>query len=231
MEYELKREIRSILRERRMLKSSIHRLSSQVDSDGATTLLSNRTTNDMQRGAKRRNRDSLQEELPEEKEKRPKREVAPEHIDGQKRILRAGLLGHLQRARDSLAKEREKESVQKQHEKDRVIETKLEQQQQATIKALDEELKEKLASQKERMQTLNTKLTEKNNEYVKLQLTRHYENMGNFIATKTQPTIFWVPRNFNPELEALRDITKQFITQKVAAITATDYFEKNLQIN
>ncbi|KAK1441827.1 hypothetical protein BgAZ_501590 [Babesia gibsoni] len=229
----LTREIRAILRERRSLKSSIRRLSNQIDSDGATTLLSTRGVGDALNGQKWRAKRQMSMDVePEvEPEKRPKLGVPVDNVEGHRRILRAGLLGHLQRARDSLVKERERESTQKQIEKERVVESRLEKQEQEKIKTLSEELQAELASKKQSMELLETKLTQKNNEYVKMQLTRHYQCMGNFIATKTQPTVFWVPRNFNPDLEALRDSTKQFIEQKLAAIAATDYFSKDVDIN
>lgn len=57
----------------------------------------------------------------------------------------------------------------------------------------------------------------------KYTLSRYYKYMCNFIATTTQPTIFWVPRNFNPKLEQLRENTREFIAQKLQLIANTDY--------
>ncbi|KAK1939683.1 hypothetical protein X943_002298 [Babesia divergens] len=187
-------------------------------------------------------------------EKRPKPETPAENLDNQKRILRTGLLGHLQRARDALVKEREKESVCyavaivmflqtiKHMEKEQIVASKLEKMEQERLKTISDEFRSQLNSSEERLRTVESTLTEKNNAIMvssvqlkiiwiqKIQLTRHYEYMGNFIATKTQPTIFWVPRNFNADLETLRGATKHFITQKVAAIASSDYFSTDINI-
>lgn len=127
-------------------------------------------------------------------------------------------------------------------EKEQIVASKLEKMEQERLKTISDEFRSQLNSSEERLRTVESTLTQKNNAIMvssvqlkiiwaqKIQLTRHYEYMGNFIATKTQPTIFWVPRNFNADLETLRDATKHFINQKVAAIASTDYFSTDINI-
>ncbi|CDR97684.1 hypothetical protein, conserved [Babesia bigemina] len=188
-------------------------------------------------------------EVDAETEKRPKLESAEEHVAGHKRILRTSILGHLQRAKDALAKEREKESVSvfsgstmraqtiKHMEKEQLVASKLADQERTKLEQLSHELRAQMAASEEQLRAVESELNVKCNELMvsvhvstakraqKTSLTQHYEHMANFIATQAQPTIFWAPRNFNPELESLRGRTQQFISEKVAAIASTEYFK------
>ncbi|ORM40524.1 uncharacterized protein BXIN_1959 [Babesia sp. Xinjiang] len=231
----LQRDIRSLLQERNSLKASIRRISAQIDSDAPSTLLSIKSAAESSPNGKRKFKDSMEVDV-EEPEKRPKLGSAVEHVEAQRRLVRSSLLGYLQRAKDALTKEQEKENVIKHQEKEQLIASKLADQEREKLEKISAELRNKLLAEEERLRVVESNLSEKHNELVvvvwchldnnimqKSSLTRHYEYMSNFIATKTQPTIFWLPRNFNTELESLRECTRQFIAQKVAAIASTDY--------
>ncbi|GBE62245.1 nuclear factor NF2, putative [Babesia ovata] len=243
----LQSEIRALLRKRRDLKSTIRRISSQVDSDAPVTLLSTKASSEATNEGKRKLQEKM--EVDEETEKRPKLESTEEHVAGHKRILRTSILAHLQRAKDALFKEREKESVSLLHvssisaqtikhiEKEQHVASKLAEQERTKLEELSHELREQLGASEEQLRGVEAELSVKNNELMvgvnmstpkcaqKASLTQHYGHMSNFIATKTQPSIFWVPRNFNPELESLRGCTQQFVAEKVASIASTDYFK------
>ncbi|GFE53851.1 nuclear factor NF2, putative [Babesia ovis] len=235
----IQREIRSLLKERYSLKSSIRRISAQIGSgkvlrgsnivspDAPVTLLSTKSTLESGGTQKRKMHDAMDEDVTEEPEKRPKLTPGVEQVEAQRRIMRSSLLGHLQRARDALSKEQEMENTMKQREKEQMIASKLAEQEREKLENISAELRTNLASNEERLRAVETELAEKNNTLMKSALKRHYDYMSNFIATKTQPTIFWVPRNFNSELESLRECTRQFIEQKVAAIASTNYYSND----
>ncbi|EKX74385.1 conserved hypothetical protein [Theileria equi strain WA] len=223
---QLQDEIRSLVHERNSLNNLIKRLKSQIDgnNDGILNgLLSTKASIDTSLEGKRK----LTEDDPsttDEVEKRPKVEEDNATVDRHKRMMKIGLWGHLQKAKDALAKEKNDQNVIKHIEKGKMIETKLEERQKEQLNNLTKDIEEKIKQHEEKLVQIESSLSEKQTLLMRLKLKQHYETMGNFIATTTQPTIFWVPRKFNENLESLRNSTREFINKKLEIIANTDYY-------
>ncbi|KAK2198155.1 Pinin-SDK-MemA protein [Babesia duncani] len=213
------------MNEQRQIKRSIRRLEKEnqnINEGEANTLLSTRVTNDPAVAGKRKLRpDAIDVNF--EPEKRPKMENDVPTVDRNKRMLKVGILGHLVRARDALKKEQDQQNTIKHMEKDKMISLKLEEREKEQISLIQKDAKEQLAKEQESLKKIDESLLEKQTQLMKHKLKSHYTHMQNFIATKTQPTIFWAPRNYNPQLESLRNTTQEFIAQKLKAIEATNY--------
>ncbi|XP_953577.1 uncharacterized protein TA09650 [Theileria annulata] len=103
--------------------------------------------------------------------------------------------------------------------------TKLEEKQKEQSTLLQKDIQEQYDINKNKLEILNKELLEKQTQLMRMKLKEHYESMGNFIATSTQPTIFWIPFKFNHHLNTLRNTTKNFINKKIELILNTNYYD------
>ncbi|UKJ88510.1 hypothetical protein MACJ_000954 [Theileria orientalis] len=221
----LQNEIRSLVQERKSLNLLLKRLSNQMSNfneGDSNVLLSSKVLTQFSMESRRKPKDS--EDFKDyEPEKRPRVEEDTETVHRHKRLMKVGLFGYLQKAKDALVKEKDDESAVKHLEKEKLIDNKLEERQKKQFSILAKDIEEQYNTSKQKLEALELNLSEKRTQLMRIKLKDHYENMKNFIATSTQPTIFWVPRRFNDHLESLRASTRSFVSKKIEIIDSTDY--------
>ncbi|EDO08368.1 pinin/SDK/memA/ protein conserved region family protein [Babesia bovis T2Bo] len=134
------------------------------------------------------------------------------------RFLRATLLGHLQKAQRDLASERDNPETQRRMAALEHVDAKVANQERQRMEAVMEEMNQKLTDTKNLLSTVEEELSQKQSQLMGSVLTNHYSHMAKFIATKTQPTLWWMPGKESEALEPLRRSTSQFVGHKLEDI-------------
>ncbi|EAN34431.1 pinin/SDK/memA/ protein conserved region family protein [Theileria parva strain Muguga] len=226
MEVRLEDEIRVLIQERKAVNLALKKLSNQLtnfNNGDSNVLLSNKVLNTNSFDSKRKSKDDGFMDY--EPEKRPRVEDDSETVHRHKRLMKVGLFGYLLKAKDALVKEKDDQKILKHIEKEKLIDTKLEEKQKEQSTLLQKDIQDEYDVNKKRLEEITTELNKKQTQLMRMRLCEHYESMGNFIATSTQPTIFWAPFKFNHHLNTLRDTTRNFIDKKIELIQNTNYYE------
>ncbi|KAF8822353.1 nuclear factor NF2 [Cardiosporidium cionae] len=158
-----------------------------------------------------------------EVEKRPKIIIDEKTEERNRRLLNFGVLGHLNRARDQLQKEENSKQAQLQKSKVQRVAEKLQHGKKnlVELRRMDFELKRNEDVKK--YENVEQQLIEKENELLRMNLAKHYQNMKNFISTKTFPTLFWLPAIMDEKTEQLKMDTVKIIEEKIETLRTIDF--------
>eukprot|EP00914_Ancora_sagittata_P003094 GHVO01006432.1.p1 GENE.GHVO01006432.1~~GHVO01006432.1.p1 ORF type:complete len:104 (-),score=14.82 GHVO01006432.1:267-554(-) len=67
----------------------------------------------------------------------------------------------------------------------------------------------------ERCRRVEREITLKETQLLRLNLETHYKRMAQFIRTRAEPTIFWMPAEHNERTQLLQDETAAQIESKI----------------
>eukprot|EP00929_Paragymnodinium_shiwhaense_P047325 TRINITY_DN23_c1_g1_i2.p1 TRINITY_DN23_c1_g1~~TRINITY_DN23_c1_g1_i2.p1 ORF type:complete len:369 (+),score=137.60 TRINITY_DN23_c1_g1_i2:95-1108(+) len=159
-----------------------------------------------------------EENKDEGRRKRDDKDTRPKATDKRSRAMFGGLLGHLKAAKSRLETEKGWQSMQKRQEALQRLDEKMVAQSATQLekrKAMfAEQRKEEEAKSKEITQTI----AEKEALLLQRRLESHYSLMMNFIRTKAEPTIFYLPGRGTKKTDALLEDTRSAIKNKIRTL-------------
>ncbi len=91
---------------------------------------------------------------------------------------------------------------------------------------LEQKEKEREEMQKRRAAEREIARHKREAEHLRRRLEDHYGKMKNFIRTRAEPTIFYLPAKHNKKTEELLEDTRSAIAQKVTSLQAQVFVEK-----
>jgi len=176
--------------------------------------------------AEKKNGEEKKEEKEEEKKKkervereedtRPKREERKP--DRRSRQMFGGLLGHLHAAKSRLEKEKSDQTTQLRQKANEKLEEKI-QMSKVNIKEFRKaEFEKQMAEQQEKVKELEKQIEDKDQLLLQKRLENHYGLMMNFIRTRAEPTIFYLPATHNDATKAQLDETRKAIKHKISSL-------------
>jgi len=128
------------------------------------------------------------------------------------KMFMGNLLGHLAKAKTGLEKERDTQKRRLQEETEERVVVKL------------REERKTIAEQRQRDEALR-RLQAREMQFLNQRLNKHYNHMRNFIRTKSEPTIFFLPKKHNPVTLQLLQDTRDDIDRKL------EILKEDLQVN
>eukprot|EP00440_Ansanella_granifera_P061773 gb/GFBE01066971.1/.p1 GENE.gb/GFBE01066971.1/~~gb/GFBE01066971.1/.p1 ORF type:complete len:322 (+),score=127.63 gb/GFBE01066971.1/:1-966(+) len=153
----------------------------------------------------------------EELEKRRK-EGRPTKADPRSRNLFGKMLGHLHSAKDRLAKEKstkmselQKKALSRVEDKMNLTKMNIKEFRKANFET---QIKEETAKVAE----IEKQIAEKEVLLLQRRLENHYSLMMNFIRTKAQPTIFFLPAKHTRDTEKMLEETRSAIKHKISSL-------------
>ena len=168
-------------------------------------------------GDERKDSDEKEENTPDDK-KDPAKEKRLGKMDARDRKLFGNLLGHLQQARTRLETEKGCKSTELNKKAEERMESKLCSQkltlQDVRRQSLEVERKEEQA----KMAWIEKELEKKELLLLQNKLSHHYSLMMNFIGTKAEPTIFYLPAKHSSQTEAALEETRALVRQKIKSL-------------
>lgn len=158
----------------------------------------------------------------EDREKERKRDRAPKKLDPRSRMIFGKMLGHLHSAKNRLDTEKGSKGRQLLEKAQEKTEEKL----SLTKINIKEFRKEKFDQMKKEEQekclAIDKAIEEKEMLLLQRRLESHYSLMMNFIRTKAEPTIFYLPAKHTKETEQALEETRAAIKHKISSLKAPD---------
>mmetsp|Transcript_77734 Transcript_77734/g.140259 ORF Transcript_77734/g.140259 Transcript_77734/m.140259 type:complete len:368 (-) Transcript_77734:131-1234(-) len=164
--------------------------------------------------SKKRKRD----EDEEEKEEKKKKDTRPSKADPRSRNLFGKLLGHLHSAKDRLTKEKSTKMSELQQKALSRVEEKVGLTRMNIKEFRKGQFSTSMAEESEKLKEIEKTIAEKELVLLQLRLESHYSLMMNFIRTKAQPTIFFLPAKHTRDTEKLLEETRSAIKHKIASL-------------
>ncbi|CEL95988.1 unnamed protein product [Vitrella brassicaformis CCMP3155] len=141
------------------------------------------------------------------------------------RNMFAGLMGHLKKAKDALETEKESDAMARHRMLEEKAVAKAHTQELTLKENARKEAEDRRASDQQRLSELARELHKKELELRNEKLSIHFSKMRNFIKTRAQPTIFYLPAKHNGVTERLLTDTKMAIERKLEALKQIDESE------
>merc|ERR1719329_1855442 len=156
-----------------------------------------------------------------EADRRKKRDTRPEtrkRPDPRSRNMFGKLLGHLQKAKTNLDNERGSKFFDLNTKAKTKAESKIALDkvniQDLRMRQFENQQKEEEA----KVQMMEKQIEEKELLLLQLRLEKHYGLMMNFIRTKAEPTIFYLPAKHTKETESMLEETRDAIKHKITSL-------------
>jgi len=127
-------------------------------------------------------------------------------------------LGHLKKAKDTLEKEKDTKQAELHKIQEERVDQKLKYERKNLAELRRRELKEKKQNDVKRIREVQREITAKELELLKLNLENHYTRMMNFIRTRSEPTLFWLPSVHCDQSRALQEETRAAIEHKIESL-------------
>lgn len=153
----------------------------------------------------------------DEREKR-KREGRPTQSDPRSRNLFGKLLGHLHSAKDRLAKEKTTKMSEMQQKALGRAEEKLNMNKMNIKTFRSGQYAKQMEEERAKIAEIDQQIAEKELLLLQRRLESHYSMMMNFIRTKAQPTIFFLPAKHTRDTEKQLDETRTAIKHKISSL-------------
>ncbi|CDJ47266.1 pinin/SDK/memA/ domain-containing protein, putative [Eimeria brunetti] len=154
--------------------------------------------------------------------KRPKVELDPSSEKRSKRLF-GFLSSHLNKAKQQLAKEKETDFAQRHRMQEERVNSKLEMARKHIAEIARIQWEEERQKDEDKLAKVSKELIQKENDLMRLHLVQHYANMGHFVGTEAQPTLFWRPAEWDSHTRRLQQQTKVWIETKVKHIQEANY--------
>jgi len=150
-------------------------------------------------------------------EKRPKVSLDNKTVS-RTRNLFGSLVGHLKKAKDTLEKEKDTKQAEMHKIQGERVDQKLKCERRNLAELRRRELKEKKQNDVKRIREVQREITVKELELLKLNLETHYTRMMNFIRTRAEPTLFWLPAIHCDESRTVQGETRAAIEHKIESL-------------
>jgi len=150
-------------------------------------------------------------------EKRPKVSLDNKTV-ARTRNLFGSLVGHLKKAKDTLEKEKDTKQAELHKIQGERVDQKLKFERRNLAELRRRELKEKKQNDVKRIREVQREITVKELELLKLNLETHYTRMTNFIRTRAEPTLFWLPAIHCEESRTVQEETRAAIEHKIESL-------------
>jgi len=171
-------------------------------------------------GSASKDRDAKKQDSDEEKPKRQKAEGTAEgkRPDPRSRNLFGKMLGHLHSAKTRL----EKEKATKRSEATQAVQDRVEEKLQLSKLNIKEFRKSQFEAQKKeeeiKASALEKEIEDKVQQLLQRDLESYYSTMKNFIRTKAEPPIFYLPAVHTKETEHALEENRASIKHKIASL-------------
>eukprot|EP01068_Selenidium_serpulae_P012949 Selendium_serpulae@DN5901_c0_g1_i1.p1 len=159
-------------------------------------------------------------------EKRPKIE-ADNSTTRRNRNLFGNLLGHLKKAKDGLEKEKETKWAELQKKQEDRVDDKLRLEKKNLEELRRRDLKDQTEKDRSRIREVAREIAKFEVELLRQNLVNHYEQMTNFIRTKTEPPLFWLPAVPNSATRQLQKETRTAIETKIESLQNNITYESD----
>lgn len=150
-------------------------------------------------------------------EKRPKIE-ADNSTTKRNRNLFGNLLGHLKKAKDGLEKEKESKWAELQKKQEERVDDKLRLEKRNLEELRRRDMIDQAEKDKSRIREVGREIARAEVDLLRKNLVSHYEQMTNFIRTKTEPPLFWLPAVPNDATRQLQQETRSAIESKIESL-------------
>jgi len=154
----------------------------------------------------------------EEDQEKRKKEGRPTKSDPRSRNLFGKLLGHLHSAKSNLAKEKSSKSSELQQKALNRVEEKVNLSRMNIKEFRKGHFEQQMKEDQEKVAEIEKQLAAKEVLLLQRVLESHYSNMMNYIRTKAQPTIFFLPAKHTKDTEKQLEETRSAIKNKIASI-------------
>merc|ERR1712136_673340 len=138
--------------------------------------------------------------------------------DERSRNMFGKLVGHLHAAKQRLETEKDWKSTELNNQAHQRIEQKLSQTKMTGLEMRRQQFELQKREEESRAAAIDKKIEEKELLLLQKQLEAHYSRMMNFIRTKAEPTIFFLPAKHTSETERMLEETREAIRHKVASL-------------
>lgn len=153
-----------------------------------------------------------------DEEDRKKKEGRPTKTDARSRNLFGKLLGHLHSAKERLNKEKSTKMSQLQQAALGKVEAKVNMNRMNIKEFRRGQFAQQMKEEEVKAKELDKMIAEKELLLLQRRLESHYGLMMNFIRTKAQPTIFFLPAKHTRDTEKQLEETRAAIKAKIASL-------------
>jgi len=151
----------------------------------------------------------------EAREKRRKANGLGVKPDARSRMMFKGLVGHLQSAKQRLDTEKDWKSTELNAQAQQRLEEKLQRDKQHVIELKKRQFDTQKQEEESKAALIDKRIEEKELLLLRKRLEGHYALMMNFIRTKAEPTIFYLPAKHNKTTEKMLEETRAAIKHKI----------------
>merc|ERR1712232_68903 len=152
-----------------------------------------------------------------EKKDKPAKEKTGKQ-DPRGRALFGHLLGHLRGAKTRLETEKGWKSAALNRKAQERLEHKVALQKMGIQELNRSQYEEQRIDEEAKLSQIARTIEEKENQLLEKTLESHYSHMMNFIRTKTEPPIFYLPAKHNKDTDSMLDETRGAIKHKISSL-------------